>query len=263
MPKFITVKQNGNLVKQNGKMENWKMRKLVNFRLSEDTINKLSIIKEKRKFASAVFTVETLIKEAYDSLDNEEPEGIELLKPVLGEELYQQHIAYLQENQGENETLEDVLRALVSEQFIYPTKEQFFKRVKEKAVTRFKSLMEKMENCYYRTIAEDETWYCDGKKIPPEVCLDRQKRYRSMDRRCKPKTLKRKPFTKSSHNPKALYPQKEPSLQTFRCELIGETFKYEKFEELANKLPCLEDPMETCKATKCHNHILELIGKKP
>lgn len=42
-------------------------------------------------------------------------------------------------------------------------------------VDRFKILQP--ETCHYRVITEEGEWYCDIKKIPPEVCIHRQQRY--------------------------------------------------------------------------------------
>lgn len=42
--------------------------------------------------------------------------------------------------------------------------------------------------CFYHAVTDKGEWYCDLKKIPKEVCLKRQQRYISQDRRCYPST---------------------------------------------------------------------------
>lgn len=62
--------------------------------------------------------------------------------------------------------------------------------------------------CPYRAIVKEKSGsfsvYCDTKKLPPEVCIVRQKRYLHFNRNCYPETKKKKP---RPHTPTARKPK--------------------------------------------------------
>ncbi len=160
---------------------------------SGETITKLIDIHRERKFPSQTLALETIIDEAHQNLGSspqfeEKPLTLEdVLSNFLGDELSERHIKFLEEARKEGESLEDVFRKFINWNGIQITKEEWKERIQEgNRPDPFK--LRKPEICHYRGITEEGEWYCDTKKIPPEVCIKRQERYQYMGRKCTPIT---------------------------------------------------------------------------
>ena len=176
------------------------------YRFSGETIRKLLEVQQQRDFPSITLALETIIAEAHNSSQaQEKPVTLELcFQQFLGDELSERHIDFLEERKKKQETLQDVFRRFIIANGIDITKEEWKERVAEGAkVNPFK--IREPEKCHYRVITEEGEWYCDTKKIPPEVCIQRQERYlwrRQKENNpqiiCRPKDMKKPSFRKTS-----------------------------------------------------------------
>ena len=153
---------------------------------------KLPAPSQEPNFPSQTLALETIIHEAYQKLETsqqfeENPLSLELaLQEVLGDELYKRHIDFLEEKKKEGQTLENVFRNFINQQGIKLTTEQWLQLIKQKEIDHFK--VGKPEPCPNRAIdPETKKWYCDGKKIPPAVCVARQQRALNHGWKCHPK----------------------------------------------------------------------------
>ena len=97
------------------------------YRFSGQTIRKLLEVQQQRDFPSITLALETIIKEAHESLQaQEKPSTLDLvLRKVLGDDFYERHIEWLEEKKEEGETLEHVFRRFIKNAGINHTKEEW------------------------------------------------------------------------------------------------------------------------------------------
>ena len=116
------------------------------------------------------------------------------------------------------------------------------------------------ENCHYHAEDKDQ-WYCETKKIPCAVCIQQYKRYRAMNRRCRPL---HKPRTKVSTKVNvANFYERSPIAEEKKLEEEKGYYCYlkgKRFKELS-ELPCLKNSMTRCQNTKCEENILSQIKR--
>ncbi|MDH5783023.1 MAG: hypothetical protein OEZ35_05100 [Candidatus Bathyarchaeota archaeon] len=228
------------------------------YRFSGQTIRELLEVQQKRDFPSITLALETIIKEAHESLQaQEKPSTLDLiLHEVLGEDFYERHIEWLEEKKEEGETLEDVFRRFIYHVGMNPTKEEWKQRIQEGAkVDPFKIL--EPETCHYRVVNEKLEWFCDGKKIEPAVCVNRQERYLYMRQitgnpkiKCTPKSMKKTASKGRGRGTGIIIPQ------TTYCPLTKENVSIR--EVCYNK----EDPCEKHKFCRYLDHYKTQLDKK-
>lgn len=161
------------------------------YRFSGETIRKLIEIHEKRNFPSQTLALETIIAEAYDSLQiplqpQKKPSTLDLmLKEVLGDDLSKRHIEFLEKRRKQDQSLEDVFRNFLDDKGINLTTKEFIDRIHAEKIDHF--YVGKPEPCEYRAIdPEKKKWYCGGKLIPSVVCVAKQKRQLEKGYGCNP-----------------------------------------------------------------------------
>jgi len=168
------------------------MNKFKGFRASPEICKMLKEIRKREGYSSESFTIIKAIEAFYKrELPQPKPQKIDLtvLEKLIGKDLYTKHIEFLKRFQKQDEPLEDTFKAFIQAQGINPTKEELLKRIQGGEQRSFRPL--EASPCYYRTITANGVWYCDLKKIPPEVCINRQRRFLSLNRQCKPQTTKK------------------------------------------------------------------------
>ena len=228
------------------------------YRFSGQTIGKLLEVQQKRDFPSITLALETIIAEAYESLQAEEkPSTLDLvLRKVLGEDFYKRHIEWLEARKEEGETLEDVFRRFIHRAGMNPIKEELLEWIQKGAkVDPFKIL--EPEPCHYRVVNPKDEWFCDGKKIEPAVCVNRQERYLYMRQvtgnpkiKCTPKGMKKTASKGKGRGTGIIIPQ------TTYCPLTKE---YVSIREVCyNK----EDPCEKHKFCRYLDHYKTQLDKK-
>ncbi len=111
--------------------------------------------------------------------------------PRITFRLNDSEIAVLKKYQKENMTITDALKnALTRLQYL----EDLALEEKHKEFDKNIPKSEDAPECFYHAQDIDSgQWYCDVKKIPPIVCLQRHKRFTAMNRKCRPSHLKPKP----------------------------------------------------------------------
>lgn len=87
-----------------------------------------------------------------------------------------------------------------------PKKEEWKKRVE--AEGNLPLMLSDFEvPCHYRTVTSKGEMYCDDKKTPKEVCIQRQKRHLTMKRMCMPSALKKQRKGKATFSPNLWQPK--------------------------------------------------------